>query len=203
MVPMAQLFARSASNAIQIAMEPPVAEPTTMAPRMWHSDMQLPQALLSPTNPNGSLQKQDAKIDPTIQKGELTGLDMSGVRIRRFPEELLRFCFIAELRLADNFITELPREIASMRTLMYLDLSNNQLQMLPGELGKLTCLREILLYNNLLTVVPPELGFLYLLEYLGLDGNPIMDPTIQQLVHAQNSPGIISYLRDHCLSNKS
>lgn len=143
--------------------------------------------------------KLDARIDPAAEQSLLTGLDMSQVRIRRFPHELCRFSFLTELRLDNNFIQQLPRDISKLRCLLFLDFSNNQLVELPPDLGKLTNLRELLLYNNLLTSLPPELGSLYNLEVLGVEGNPIMDPTLQQYMQHANSISIVPFLRDHVL----
>ena len=138
-------------------------------------------------------------IDTTLTKTEMTGLDMSGFRIKRLPLELFNFGFLTELRLAGNFLTAIPPEICLLRTLTSLDLSNNQLSAVPRELSKLTNLTELLLYNNQLTVLPAELGYLYQLQSFGIEGNPIIEP-ILSVLHSQGSLMVIPFLRDHMIS---
>ena len=138
-------------------------------------------------------------IDNSLPKSDMTGLDMSGFRIKRLPIELFRFGFLVELRLSNNFLTSLPAEIGLLRTLTSLDLSNNQLTALPRELSKLTNLTDLLVYNNQLTLLPAELGYLYQCQNLGIEGNPIMEP-ILSIMHSQGSAYIIPFLRDHMIS---
>lgn len=138
-------------------------------------------------------------IDASLGKTDLMGLDMSGFRIKRLPIELFHFGFMMELRLANNFLTNLPSEIGLLRTLTSLDLSNNQLTSLPRELAKLTNLTELLVYNNQLTQLPSEFGYLYQCQTLGIEGNPIMEP-ILSILHSQGSSYIIPFLRDHMIS---
>lgn len=194
LLPMSQLFPRTSTNAIQVSMDSPTPDGLPVTPRMWQSDFPISPTMLLHHS------KQDARIDAAVEKSELTGLDMSNVRIKRFPEELCRFGFLAELRLDNNLLQSIPPAICQLRCLVYLDLSNNQLQTLPDEVGKLTNLRELLLYNNHLTSLSQELGSLYNLEVLGLDGNPIMDPALLPYIQHQNSISIIPFLRDHVMS---
>lgn len=140
-------------------------------------------------------------IDTSLGKSEMTGLDMSGFRIKRLPMELFNFGFLTELRLSGNFLSSIPPEICLLRTLTSLDLSNNQLSNLPRELSKLTNLTELLLYNNQLTVLPAEFGYLYQLQSFGLEGNPIMEP-ILSVLHSQGALMVIPFLRDHMISKK-
>lgn len=140
-------------------------------------------------------------IDSALDKSELLGLDMSGVRIKRLPMELFQFAFLTELRLANNFLASVPSEIGLLRTLTALDLSNNQLSTLPRELSKLTNLTELLLYNNQLTMLPAEFGYLYQLQSFGLEGNPIMEP-ILSVLHNQGALMVIPFLRDHMISTR-
>ena len=138
-------------------------------------------------------------IDASLGKTDLMGLDMSCFRIKKLPIELFHFGFMTELRLANNFLTNLPAEIGLLRTLTSLDLSNNQLTSLPRDLSKLTNLTELLVYNNQLTQLPSELGYLYPCQTLGIEGNPIMEP-ILSILHSQGSSYVIPFLRDHMIS---
>lgn len=188
---MSQLFAQASSNAISVTVEMPTEVPSSVAPRMGQPDTKEAQS--------EAQHHQDARIDVSASKTELTGLDLSNARIRRFPEQLFRFSFISELRLEGNMIRNVPSAIGQMRHLKHLNLSQNLLEHLPSEIGKLTNLRELLLYGNQLTILPADLGFLYNLETLGLDGNPLIDPSLLPFIQPQNSIGVVPFLRDHAL----
>lgn len=159
-----------------------------------------PSSNNSAVKPYQTFPKRDGiNIDNTLSKTEITGLDMSGFRIKRLPLELFQFGFVMELRLANNFLTSIPPEIGLLRTLTSLDLSNNQLTAIPRELSKLTNLTELLLYNNQLTALPSELGYLYQCQSLGIEGNPIMEPLLSVMLN-QGTNTIIPFLRDHMIS---
>lgn len=154
----------------------------------------------SSVKPYQTFPKRDGiNIDNTLSKSEITGLDMSGFRIKRLPLELFQFGFIMELRLSNNYLTSIPPEIGLLRTLTSLDLSNNQLTAVPRELSKLTNITELLLYNNQLTALPAELGYLYQCQNLGIEGNPIMEPILSVMLN-QGTNTIIPFLRDHMIS---
>lgn len=155
-----------------------------------------------PVTPYQTYPKRDGiSIDTSLSKSEMSGLDMSGFRIKRLPIELFNFGFIMELRLANNFLTVIPPEIGLLRTLTSLDLSNNQLKSIPRELSKLTNLTELLMYNNQLTMLPCELGYLYQCQNLGLEGNPIMEPILSVMMN-QGTNTVIPFLRDHMISTE-
>lgn len=226
-IPMSHLFSQANSKGIQVSMDPSALYESG-PPRMWQDDLvpyhqhhhihptqqhhghahhhsstisgtqqsQQQHHPLSSTN-----LKHESKIDVSMGKSDLCGLDMANVRIRTFPPSLCNFTTITELRLEFNHLQHIPSSIGQMRCLMLLDLSHNQLSYLPPEIGKLTNLRHLLLYNNLLSTLPPEMGYLFNLELIGLEGNPIMDPNLQAIYmqNIQNPIGIISFLRDQVL----
>jgi len=70
------------------------------------------------------------------------------------------------LRLGNNALCSLPREIALMTKLEELWLHKNKLQSLPAELGRLTNLKELSLGFNALRSLPRELGQLKSLTWL-------------------------------------
>lgn len=138
------------------------------------------------------------QIDPN-QRTELVGLDMSSFKIRHVPLSLFAFNFLSDLRLSNNALQSLPADIGRLKSLVRLDVSNNRLKSLPKQLGWCTALRELLLFNNQLPDLPVELGFLFQLETLGLDGNPLVNDAILNVLHASGPLSIIQFMRDHML----
>ena len=75
------------------------------------------------------------------------------------------------LDLADNGITELPKEIGNLVKLLELNIRGNHFTMIPPEVGKLAKLTELNLRDNELTALPPEIGNLTALSVLDIANN--------------------------------
>lgn len=126
-----------------------------------------------------------------------TTIDMGGMNLKNLSPALFRYDFLTTLYIPHNALAELPPLICKLSNLTLLDASSNKLTSLPAELGLLTHLRELFLFDNHLTNLPPQLGTLYLLETLGVEGNPLPD-TLRSLVEKDGTSALISYLRDSC-----
>ena len=90
-----------------------------------------------PSNPNNvliekAIRKQLMKFDPTAQEGELTKADYETVRY---------------LKLDDNKLTDVPKELEKLTQLKQLSLKGNQLTDVKG-LEKLTQLEDLWLEDN-------------------------------------------------------
>ncbi len=78
---------------------------------------------------------------------------------------------LKELRLEQNLISVLPKEICLLENLESLRLTGNKLSSVPAELCRLTKLRMLCLDHNQLTVLPADLSRLTLLQCFFLNGN--------------------------------
>ncbi|GAA5981819.1 hypothetical protein JCM10908_004620 [Rhodotorula pacifica] len=137
--------------------------------------------------------------DKDKERGRTTWtiIDMGGMNLKNLSPALFRYDFLTTLYIPHNALAELPPLICKLSNLTLLDASSNKLTSLPAELGLLTHLRELFLFDNHLTNLPPQLGTLYLLETLGVEGNPLPD-TLRSLVEKDGTSALISYLRDSC-----
>ncbi len=61
----------------------------------------------------------------------------------------------------------------------------------------MTHLRELLLDNNALRVLPYELGKLFLLQILGLSGNPLQPDILSMVNEVNGTAKLLSYLLDN------
>jgi hypothetical protein len=100
----------------------------------------------------------------------LINLDLSHNQLTRF-ENNIRLHSIQKINISHNKLTELSKEIGSMRKLQILDASNNLLLTVPKGLTNLTNLEELNLKNNQLTELPLLLFKLKKLKVLNLQNN--------------------------------
>lgn len=152
------------------------------------------------TSPSLSAAGTDADgKDKDKERGRTTWttIDMGGMNLKNLSPALFRYDFLTTLYIPHNALAELPPLICKLSNLTLLDASSNKFTSLPAELGLLTHLRELFLFDNHLTNLPPQLGTLYLLETLGVEGNPLPD-TLRSLVEKDGTSALISYLRDSC-----
>ncbi|MEV5676472.1 hypothetical protein [Streptomyces sp. NPDC052179] len=135
-----------------------------------------------------ALEELDALL---VRAEEVTGLDLSGRRLRHFPEQLLSFpnlrvlslegnselktidprigelAALEELHLAGTQLTGLPESIGRLRNLRLLDISDNAFAALPDSLGDLDRL-EVLHAAKLACPLPDTLARLHTLRELDL-----------------------------------
>ena len=104
-------------------------------------------------------------------------LDLGGMFIHSLSTTsslFTTYSFLTGLYLNHNNLHTLPPVIKQLRTLMVLDVSANKIRWLPQEIGELRELREIWAFDNYLETLPWEMAWLHSLEFLGIEGNPIM-----------------------------
>lgn len=114
-----------------------------------------------------SLEK--AKENPTW----VNALDLSGKRLKNFPNGLSQFPNMRTLNLSQNKISLLPAVIGELTQLEELDLSKNKLGVIPPQIGKLKELQKLNLAKNSIRNIPDEIGKLNQLKELDLWLNKI------------------------------
>lgn len=122
-------------------------------------------------------------------------LDLSGQGLRVMSPTLFSYQFLQELYIASNRLTYLPPEIGQLRQLRHLEASFNQISELPPEIGMCTNLKQLLLFDNHIQDLPYELGSLYLLEILGIEGNPL-NPTMKEEIMERGTKSLVNLLRE-------
>lgn len=102
-------------------------------------------------------------------------MDLGGTLIHSVSPTLFSYYqFLTVLYLNHNQLFQIPSAIRKLSNLVVLDVSHNRLQNLPVEIGQLSQLRELWLFDNLLEDIPWEVALCHQLEFIGLEGNPIM-----------------------------
>ncbi|MFF9572447.1 hypothetical protein [Streptomyces sp. NPDC014685] len=111
-----------------------------------------------------ALEELDLLLD---RADEVTELDLSGRKLRGFPEQLLAFPRLRALSLADNAdLGALDARIGELTALEELDVSGTGLTGLPESIGALHHLRVLDISGNRFTELPEALGGLDRLEVL-------------------------------------
>ncbi len=100
-------------------------------------------------------------------------LDLDGVPLGRFPQQLLDQSGLERLALTDAGITEVSPEIGRLTGLRMLNLSGNPLTALPPEIAALTRLEDLRLATTKLTALPEAVARLPALRRLDLDATKI------------------------------
>lgn len=96
-------------------------------------------------SPKGTYSSLDeAKRNPE----KVLHLIISGIALKSFPEEILRFKKIQELDLSNNEIQVIPTWIQQLSTLKILILRGNKIKTLPGEVFLLPNLKELDAWGN-------------------------------------------------------
>lgn len=104
-------------------------------------------------------------------------MDLGGMAIHTLSSTssiFTTYAFLTGLYLNHNNLQMLPASIKHLRCLVLLDVSANKLHWLPPEVGDLRRLRELWAFDNYIESLPWEVAWLRSLEFLGLEGNPIM-----------------------------
>ncbi|KAK0636379.1 glucose-repressible alcohol dehydrogenase transcriptional effector [Bombardia bombarda] len=132
-------------------------------------------------------------IDKTNKRQDWHNLDMSGQGLRVLAPALFNYEFLQDLYIASNQLPYLPSQIGRLRHLRLLEASNNQISELPPEIGMCTNLKQLLLFDNQIRELPFELGSLYLLEILGIEGNPL-NPVWKQEIMERGTKSLVNTL---------
>ncbi|AKB25136.1 hypothetical protein MSMTP_1667 [Methanosarcina sp. MTP4] len=111
-------------------------------------------------------------IKMASKKNQLS-LSLSDSQLTQLPPEIAELKSLNELSLSHNQLTQLSPEIAELKNLKTLYLSGNKLKQLPPEIIKIKNITTLHLPNNQLTQLPPEITELKSLETLSLSGNKI------------------------------
>ena len=135
-------------------------------------------------------------INEDINHQFWTAIDLSGQGLTHLSPKLCGYTFLQRLYLSHNNLTTLPSALTKMTQLKVLDLSHNLLTELPAEIGFVTSLKQLFLFDNQIKVLPYEMGYLFQLELIGLEGNPVLDLELRELLARSGTRGLVTDLRD-------
>ena len=125
---------------------------------------------------------------PIIIKGktkkQVTKLNLSGLGLKEFPENLFDYPNLTKLVLCNNRIKVIPKEILKLKKLKVLDLANNEIAVLQGAVFRLPKLQTLNLYGNHIRTFPKQ----------------VMDSSIQKLIVSNNpiEEGELERLKEKC-----
>jgi len=118
-----------------------------------------------------------ARVDQRMLRlAALTSLDLSDNEITALPESWEAAASLRELVLAGNQLTSLPRGLCTGRlaaNLRLLNLARNQLVLLPNYACSLTALVTLNLASNQLKALPPGIGRFTNLKTFDASGNSL------------------------------
>jgi Leucine-rich repeat (LRR) protein len=116
------------------------------------------------------------EVPPTIGLcSRLTHLKLSNNHINTIAKEIFGLTSLVSLELSDNRIVEIPSEIGKLRCLKVLNLSANYICEIPSELGDCALLEQVKLSKNRIHTLPRVLRQLTNLAYITLGGNLIRE----------------------------
>uniref|UniRef100_A0A1I8GFG1 Leucine-rich repeat-containing protein 27 n=1 Tax=Macrostomum lignano TaxID=282301 RepID=A0A1I8GFG1_9PLAT len=123
-------------------------------------------------------------------------LDISAMKVKAVPDELLSLTHLQFLYMAFNGLAELPSDFFSaLPNVKWLDLRGNRLRALPTlDLGLHAFLEYLLLEDNCISRLPIELGFRQEPPRPRLSGNPLDFPPPEIL--SAGVANIAAYLRE-------
>lgn len=93
--------------------------------------------------------KNIVKLIKEMQGANSAKLDLSGMGLKIFPEQLYELKDLEYLDISNNSLVTLPLEVGKLENLKYLDLRNNRIKYLPQFLNcladlEMLCLDECL-----------------------------------------------------------
>lgn len=117
-------------------------------------------------------------------KKQVTKLNLSGLGLKEFPENLFDYPNLTKLVLCNNRIKVIPKEILKLKKLKVLDLANNEIAVLQGAVFRLPKLQTLNLYGNHIRKFPKQ----------------VMDSSIQKLIVSNNliEEGELERLKEKC-----
>lgn len=120
------------------------------------------------------MNKKTAQRIAKVQKLNLTSLDLSGLRLSEIPREVFTLKQIKQLIMKHNQLAEIPKEIIYLPNLIYLDVSHNHLTDLPFQMKDLAPLRHLNVSHNQIKELPYEIQELTQLGHLDLSYNELI-----------------------------
>jgi len=113
-------------------------------------------------------------------------LKLSQNRLPHIPREIGLMAKLEVLELDSNRLLHLPVEFAELVTLQRLDLSNNRIESLPNDLfDKMTALRYLNIHSNDLVYLPTTIGSCLKLEHVDCSRNNLIElPEDMRLLNA-------------------
>ena len=102
-----------------------------------------------------------------------TELDLSGLKLGRFPKELLQCNRLRVLNLSNNRLKNIPPALFELPNLRTLDLSRNKIEGLDISENSGSLLRDLNLSSNKLIQLPNAIAYLQELSILKLSSNKI------------------------------
>ncbi|XP_078512148.1 leucine-rich repeat-containing protein 63 [Lissotriton helveticus] len=115
----------------------------------------------------------DRLPDLTLIAHTLVYLNLSFNDFQNFPEEIYDLENLEALKLRNNPIREIPRDVHRLRKLKYLVLSFCLLTSLPPGLFLLTNLEVLDVSYNAIASIPNDISNLSLLTFLNVEGNQL------------------------------
>lgn len=90
-------------------------------------------------------------------KKQVTKLNLSGIGLKEFPENLFEYTNLTKLVMSNNRIKVIPKEILMLKKLKVLDLANNEISTLQSSVFKLPKLRTLNIYGNKIKKFPRQI----------------------------------------------
>ncbi len=120
------------------------------------------------------MNKKTAQRIAKVQRLNLTSLDLSGLKLTEIPREVFTLKQLKQLTLKHNQLPEIPKEIIYLPNLIYLDISHNQIKGLPFQMKDLATLKYLNLSHNYIKELPYEVQELTQLEHLDFSYNQLI-----------------------------
>lgn len=115
---------------------------------------------------------------------QVTKLNLSGLELKEFPENVFDYPNLTKLVLSNNRIKVIPKVILKLKKLKVMDLANNEISVLQGAVFRLPKLQTLNLYGNKIKKFPKQ----------------IMDSSVQKLIVSKNpiEEGELERLKEKC-----
>lgn len=90
-------------------------------------------------------------------KKQVTKLNLSGLGLTEFPENIFEYPNLTKLVLSNNRIKSIPKELLTLKKLKVLDLANNEIAILQSSVFKMPKLTTLNLYGNNIKKFPKQI----------------------------------------------
>jgi len=111
----------------------------------------------------------------------LNALDLSGNKLKELPARLGEFIYMQEFRASKNKLKKFPEAVCKWVHLKRLDMSRNALDSLPPCMGRLKELMSMDLWDNDLAGFPDELSSMKALRFLDLRAIQFDEPEMERI----------------------